>query len=106
MLFRGTVGVAPGTITNESIDEALTTKEEVIKRNAEKQGVVHPLSLRSLKSLSRTMSVTITFSKKSWTLLAIALLMIDNKVHPNHLIQTKTTYLSVSITKCLSLVYL
>ncbi|CAB5332823.1 unnamed protein product [Rhizophagus irregularis] len=111
MLLRGTVGVAPVTITDESIDEALTTKEEVyiyiyIKRNAEKQGVVHPLSLRSLKSLSRTMSVTITFSKKSWTLLAIALFMIDNKVHPNHLIQTKTTYLSVSITKCLSLVYL
>lgn len=29
MLLRGTVGVAPVTITDESIDEALTTKEEV-----------------------------------------------------------------------------
>ncbi|GET65303.1 hypothetical protein GLOIN_2v1486406 [Rhizophagus irregularis DAOM 181602=DAOM 197198] len=28
MLLRGTVGVAPVTITDESIDEALTTKEE------------------------------------------------------------------------------
>lgn len=75
MLLRGTFNVAPANITDESIDEALTAKEEVIKRNAEKRGVVHSLSFRSLKSLRQTISIrAINFSKKAWNKFYVAYL--------------------------------
>ena len=36
MLLRGTLNVAPANITDEAIDEALTARSEVIKRNTQR----------------------------------------------------------------------
>ncbi|RGB36896.1 hypothetical protein C1646_757585 [Rhizophagus diaphanus] len=53
MLLRGALGITPAAIIDETIDEALMAKEEVVRRNVDRQqgSPPHFLSYRSIKFL-------------------------------------------------------
>jgi transposase len=69
MLLRGCFGKAPANITDEAIDEALTARDEIIKRNAQRgQGTAaNHLSFRSGKALRQTITIRAqNFAKTPW----------------------------------------
>ena len=53
MLLRGTLDIVPANITDEAIDEALTARSEVIKRNTKgaQDESINSLSFRTYKDL-------------------------------------------------------
>jgi hypothetical protein len=91
MLLRGTLNVAPANITDEAIDEALTARSEVIKRNTKRaQGEsINSLSFRTYKDLRQTITIRAqNFSSSTWdcfyiTYLHTPLIYTSHRYKPN-----------------------
>jgi len=69
MLLRRTLDIVPANITDEAIDEALTAKSKVIKRNIKRaQGKsINSLSFRTCKDLRQTITIrSQNFSSSIW----------------------------------------
>jgi IS605 OrfB family transposase len=82
MLLQGSFGFAPANITDEAIDEALAARDEVIKRNMQREtgAPSHHLSFRSRKNPSHTISIRAqNFSRLAW-----------NRFYISHLHDPKT----------------
>jgi len=96
MQLRGCFGVAPANITDEAIDEALTARNETIKRNMQREpgAPSHHLSFRTRKDPSHTLSIRAqNFSRLAWNRFYVSYLHDPKTLsHQRHKPVDKETY--------------